>query len=186
MAAPEEERMGPALFERLRSDHRRVLEETAQIEAAVAGPGDGGRFDAGVEVRLRDLLALLERQFATHMRAEDEAVFPALSAALPASGASLAPLAAEHRELRTMLAALVELVARPASGGRDEQIAVQVRDLADLLRIHIRKEEAVVFSIAERVLTPAELARLDSLAPGDAPPTHDPRPGRESSRGQHP
>jgi hemerythrin-like domain-containing protein len=119
------------------------------------------------------------------MRAEDEVLFPALVAALPAARDSVRPLVAEHRELRAMLAALLELVARPGSPARDEQIAVQVRDLADLLRIHIRKEEAVVLSIAERVLTPAEQAGLDEIRAGHDTSPHASRPGREDSRGIH-
>jgi hemerythrin-like domain-containing protein len=178
--------MGTGAIERLRDEHRRVLAETAAIEAAVAAVGPGGRLDPDTERGVRALLELLERQFATHMRAEDQRVFPALARALPEARASIAPLAAEHAELRAMLAALLALVAQPAGAVRDEQIAVQVRDLADLLRIHIRKEEAVVLSIAERVLTPAEQDGLaDDPAGRDTPP-HAFRPGRQAPRGTQP
>jgi hemerythrin-like domain-containing protein len=97
------------------------------------------------------------------MASEDEVLFPALAAALPAAGASLAPLQVEHRELRGMLAALAESLAASPSAERDEQIAIQVADMAELLRIHIRKEEALVFRVAERVLRPGELQRLADL-----------------------
>jgi hemerythrin-like domain-containing protein len=178
--------MGTGPIERLREDHRRVLAETTAIEAAVATLGPGGRLAPEAERGLRALLELLDRQFATHMRAEDDIVFPALIAALPAARPSVAPLATEHAELRAMLAALLDLVAGPAGTARDEQISVQVRDLADLLRIHIRKEEAVVLSIAERVLTPAEQTRLEDDHAGHHTPPHAPRPRREAPRGTNP
>ena len=61
-----------------------------------------------------------------------------------------------------MLAALIGLLQSPAGSARDEQIAIQMADLAELLRIHIRKEERLVFQVAERVLRPGELERLMS------------------------
>lgn len=173
-------------FERLRADHRRVLDETAAIEAAVSGLGPAARLTPSAEAGLRALLALLEHQFATHMRAEDERVFPALVAALPEARDSVRPLVAEHRELRSMLAALTDLLAALPGASRDEQVAVQVRDLADLLRIHIRKEEAVVLGVAERVLSPAEIARLEVERADEVPPHQPSRESRESSRGTHP
>jgi hemerythrin-like domain-containing protein len=178
--------MGTGPFERLRQDHRRVLAETDAIEAAVAAMGPGGRLDPEAERGVRALLELLARQFATHIHDEDEIVFPALMRALPEARTSVAPLAAEHAELRAMLQALLAQVDRPAHAARDEQIAVQVRDLADLLRIHIRKEEAVVLSIAERVLSPAEQARLGGDPAGHDTPPHADRPGREAPRGTDP
>jgi hemerythrin-like domain-containing protein len=39
-------------------------------------------------------------------------------------------------------------------------VAVQLRDFVDLLRIHIRKEEVVVFRVAERALAPDAVAAL--------------------------
>lgn len=178
--------MGAGGFERLRSDHRRVLDETAAIEAWVTGLGLPGRLTPAAEAGLRTLLELLQRQFATHMRAEDECVFPALMAALPEARDSVRPLQAEHRELRSMLDALFERLAGAPGPERDEQVAVQVHDLADLLRIHIRKEEAVVLGVAERVLSPAEIARLDAGCADEASPHHPSRDARESSRGTHP
>jgi len=148
------------LFQQMRTDHARVLQELEQLEvAAGCGPvppaGPAPDLDA-----LRDLAATMERNFARHMTAEDEVLFPALARALPGAAATLVPLREEHRELRAMLADLALLVDVRADQDRDEQLAVLARDFADLLRIHIRKEEAVAFRIAEPVLHPDELERL--------------------------
>jgi hemerythrin-like domain-containing protein len=128
----------------------------------------------------------LERQFDSHMRAEDDVLFPALVQAMPEGRGSIAPLKAEHDELRSMLVALAHLLTQPAAPARDEQVEIQVRDLVDLLRIHVRKEEAVVFSVAERVLPEPTLLRiaecLEAPQPptaGDGPPAH-PREEPES------
>ncbi len=177
--------MSETLFQRLRADHSRVLDRAAALELAVAETQAGGRIDPTTESALRELLGLLKGQFATHMRLEEEALYPALRSVLPATSASLSPLSSEHSELVAMLAALIELAARPGDGARDEQITVQVRDLADLLRIHIRKEEAVVFSIAERVLGPAELARLGRFGTGADHSDPSPRPAPGDSKGIH-
>jgi len=152
------------IFERMREDHRRVLERVAPLEAAMGQEGAWGR-DARAEAELRDTLALMDRQFATHMAGEDEVLFPALLEALPEAKASIAPLSAEHAELRDMLERLKATLAEPDPGDRDEQLAVQLRDFIDLLRIHIRKEEAVVISVAERVLRPREVQALAARMP---------------------
>lgn len=149
----------PDVFDRMRSDHHAVLERLVDLEAAAESIGSGDGLP-GDEVRVRDFVVHLQAQFATHMRAEDELLYPALASALPDTRASLAPLRGEHAELRAMLAALRATLDEPAGMARNEQLGVQARDLADLLRIHIRKEEALVFTVAERLLPKSELMAL--------------------------
>jgi len=148
--------LGGTIFQRMRADHTRVLGELDALERAAGAAGGGSHH----EPDLRELVELLERQFATHMRVEDEALFPALIEALPEARGIIAPLRVEHDELRSMLRGLAWLMIQPAGPTREEQIAVQVRDLVDLLRIHVRKEEAVVFSVAERVLPGPTLQQI--------------------------
>jgi len=148
---------GSPVFDRFRRDHVRVLGQLDALERAI----DGGvplRADALAE--LDALVRLLRVQFATHVAAEERALYPALAEALPETAPGLEPLEAEHSEMRSMLARLQGLLSLPASRGRDEQVVVQSRDLVDLLRIHVRKEEHAVFDVAARVLTAPELARL--------------------------
>lgn len=142
------------VFIRMRDDHRRVLSDVEILELAIAGPGAVPNREA------ERLAALLERQFATHMKAEDEILFPALQNALPETADTIDRLRGDHQDLRSMLDGLRRVIAIPSSSARDEQLAIHVRDLADLLRIHIRKEEVLVFQLAERVLPPAEIQRL--------------------------
>jgi hemerythrin-like domain-containing protein len=168
-----EARLSENIFQRLRDDHARVLADLDDLERAVRARLAGGRTEGAGDPleRARALVAMLERQFATHMAAEDDVMFPAIARQLEHGPALVAPLHEEHDELKLMLEALAATLARPDGAARDEQILVQVRDLSDLLRIHIRKEETLVFGVAERLLDAHELARLAALR----------SPGRSSS-----
>lgn len=150
------------VFQGMRNDHGRVLVRLAILESAVKDLTRGvGPEWPGSEVH--EVLAMLARQFQTHMAAEDEVLYPALAEALPQARPSLEPLRADHRTLRMMLSDLEESLRAPAHEARNEQIGVQLRDLVDLLRIHIRKEEAIVFALAERALTQKEVQSLAAL-----------------------
>jgi hemerythrin-like domain-containing protein len=158
-------------FEQIRSEHRRVLERAAGLEALL--PGEGARRVGVADAKaLLAALALLQEQLTTHVAVEDRVLFPALVEALPETRQSVAPLEGEHAELRDMLARLAATLAEPSGAERDEQIAVQLRDFIDLLRIHLRKEEALVIRVAERVLRPREVQALAARM------SHDPRPER--------
>lgn len=152
----------PPLFRDLRRDHKRVLEEIGALEAALARPGTKAEGTAAAEASLPALVALLERQFDSHMAAEDEVLYPALLGAIPAASGSIEPLFAEHAELRQMLARLAATLREPATPERSEQIGVQIHDLADLLRLHIRKEESLVFRLAPQLLAPGEIAAVSA------------------------
>lgn len=152
----------PGFFDRLRYDHRRVLEQVAELEEEALGgrrrtaralPGDGP---------LHGFADMLLRQFDTHMAAEDALLFPALLAVLPEARDSVELLSADHVELRGMLSRLRSLLGQEPSGPRDGQVRVLVADLVDLLRIHIRKEERAVFRVAQSVLDPAGIEALDA------------------------
>jgi hemerythrin-like domain-containing protein len=170
----------------LREDHARVLADLERVDALMSGraaaeavgPEAAAGAHAAALAAVRALAARLEVQFATHLAAEDGVLYPAIARALDQGARLVAPLHVEHDDLRTMLAALAARLACAPDPDRDEQVFVQARDLVDLLRIHIRKEEALVFSVAERVLGPDDLAALEARrmpipgsTPGDAPTT---------------
>jgi hemerythrin-like domain-containing protein len=170
----------PSPYAAFRRDHARVLTRLESLEASL--PGRRGRVLR--DAPLRALIAHLERQFATHMAAEEAVLFPALERGFPEASALLRPLYREHAELRAMLEALAQTLLRPGTRARDEQVVVQARDFAELLRLHIRKEESAVFDVSERVLGARELRglarRLVPFIPADAP---RPRPRPRSKRG---
>src|SRR6185295_14257593 len=119
----------------------------------------GGPIERAEEAAVRESIDMLGRQFATHMRAEEEILFPTLGR-LPGVGALIEPLEAEHAELRQMLADLARRIDLTPTPARDEQIRVELRDFVDLLRIHVHKEEATVYRVTGQVLGPAELEAI--------------------------
>lgn len=145
----------PDPFLAFRHDHAAVLARLERLEREAVA--DGGRPAEGA---LRELVEYLERQFGTHMAAEDRVLYPALRTAFPEARGTLEPLLADHAELRQMRAALARLLDGQAAPARDEQVAVLARDLADLLRLHIRREESVVLDVAARVLNHDELSAM--------------------------
>ena len=149
-----------AVLDRMRLEHREVLARIDALETDADCIWRTEGRDESAEQAVQDTLDHLGRQFKTHMRDEDEVIYSILEDAIPTARRSIAPLRQEHEDLRSLLADLQDTLARPAGRARNEQVAVQGQDFADLLRIHIRKEESVVFSVAERVLQPAEIAHL--------------------------
>lgn len=166
------------LFERMRQDHRRVLAELDEF----VGAADEAQGRLPID-RLRALVGVLEAQFASHMEFEDRALFPTLGSEVTEIRSALTALQTEHRELRAMLNDLAARIAAPSDPARDEQIAVQAHDLVDLLRIHVRKEESLVFQLAERVLPDELLDRLQSqyLISHGGPESPAPPPRKEAS-----
>ena len=144
------------LIERLRLDHEHVLRDIAALERALARDA---RRAHGSKAGIGRVLGMLEVQFQTHMAAEDQVLYPAI-ADHPRIRGQLEPLHDDHAELRQMLARLQATLREEPTAERDEQIAVQIHDLADLLRLHIRKEEALVFHVAARILDATDIAAV--------------------------
>lgn len=154
-------RPAPSPYARFRRDHARVLARLDSLEATA--PIGGHPLDAAT---LGRLLAALDRQFDTHLAAEEAVLYPALARSFPEATASLRPLREEHADLREMLASLLRRLRLSPTRDRDVQLAVEVKDFVDLLRVHIRKEESVVFDVSERVIEPRVLGGLTRrLAP---------------------
>jgi hemerythrin-like domain-containing protein len=164
-------------------DHRDVQTHLDRVERVVLGTRRTGRLTHRGRSMLCETVELLKLHIATHMTAEDEVLFPALEDFLPGGKPSLDPLREEHRELRLQLTSLDELAQAPADRARDEQILVQARDFVDLLRLHIHKEEAAIFTMASRVLSPRELEMLSERIAGRHAHPPRPRPRRAGSKG---
>jgi hemerythrin-like domain-containing protein len=94
----------------------------------------------GLRERAAEFVEFYRSNLAAHFRAEEEALFAPMRAALPDIGALLDELAREHEALRqgaTQLEAGIGL-------------AKLVFDLGDLLERHIRKEERELFPLFEK------------------------------------
>ncbi len=145
------------VVETLRSRHARLATNMDALGATCVGARGGASRDAAclmdsAVARLREIVAAIDADFTECIRSEDGDIFPRLVATVPAALNSISPLLDEHTELREMVARLSATLGEQHSEERDEQIVVQVRDLVDLFRIHMRKEESVVSRLREYIL----------------------------------
>lgn len=120
------------------------------------------RLAAGQAVDAADLSAFLGflKEFADkcHHGKEEGILFPALLAAgMPAQGGPVAVMLDEHVQGRHWIARMEACLA-PTLDPAGFRAAAQ--GYRDLLRAHIRKENEVLFPMAERLLDAGELAAL--------------------------
>ena len=105
--------------------------------------GDLSRRD--VELRVKHAIAFYDTRLVRHFEAEEQALFPAVRAALGAEAALLDRLVREHRELSDKANSL-----RAGQQG-------ELRGFCDLLESHIRTEERQLFELIQGKMEPAEL-----------------------------
>jgi hypothetical protein len=145
-------------FAGLRAEHTRALDALRKLECTLGDTSHRGR---------------------DHLAVEERVVFPALIKNLPELALTLESLRKEHAVIRDISESLGELLARPGTPRRDEQLLVQGRDLADLIRLHLRKEERAALDWSERVLPSTvqlEFGRRIARALAPVPPDDVRRP----------
>lgn len=138
------------LIDLLKSQHEMVL---ARIERDAARFGDAAVAGA--------FLDFLENDVVSHFRLEEDILFPELEHSSWIAGGPLRVMNAEHTAFRDLLAA--GKAAR--EGGAAAQLTAAATDLANLLRAHIAKENAVLFPMSLDVLGEEALHRLDAACP---------------------
>jgi len=95
---------------------------------------------AGLRERAAEFIGFYRSNLAAHFRAEEQALFPAMRAALPEVGSLLDELLRDHAALRQGAEQLEAGIG----------LAKLVFDLGDLLERHIRKEERELFPLFEK------------------------------------
>jgi iron-sulfur cluster repair protein YtfE (RIC family) len=130
--------MDPAWFERIRAQHREILEAADRLAQAVAGRAPLApaldAFLAFERTRVRPLLA-----------EEEQLLGPLLDRFLPPEIACSATFRSEHETLCTLLDEL-----RRCRGGlaaradAESEVETLVSDLVLLLRDHMRREDSVL------------------------------------------
>lgn len=142
----------------LGAQHQEVLQELRKVESLL---GDAAQHQA-----VAQFAAFLEGDVLAHFGIEEQALFPVLGRHLPPSGGPLAVMNAEHESFRDLLHGLGSAV-RDGDGERERACA---RNIIDLLRAHIAKEDNVLFPMAMRLLSPDEQREVDALAAGIGSP----------------
>jgi hemerythrin-like domain-containing protein len=156
----------------LSEDHARLMEAMALLEDKLAKVGETG-FTADADVAVMRFLETFDREFIPHSREEEARLFPLLDERLIADGEhSKGPVVTtaidvmkdEHLKA-VQLAAVVLNFVRVASVLPDERSARlmvdaalgELKKLVELLRLHIFREDGIVFAQAQGLITPAEL-----------------------------
>ena len=147
----------------LGAEHQTVLRALDKLEkySKLWGTGNAAS-DAEAKAGLEEVLVFLDQELELHLKKEEVALFPAMEAVIGKDGPTFVMLM-EHEDLRKYVAQLNSLV--PTLGEADADKAKQLQRTGDyicrLLRGHIEKEDTVLFPMANQVVSPAEMSKVD-------------------------
>lgn len=162
-----------------RDEHVPFLEELNALEAAILSIQKAG-YTKEADAKLRHFFHYLEQEFVLHSRREEAALFPLLRERLIASGehgsgsarATATELMEDEHAKAMQLAAVVVNFLGLVFRLPDERSGMIVLDaaleqgknLVELLRLHVFREDNVVFSLAHRLISTAEFDEMQSKA----------------------
>lgn len=148
--------------EMLMDEHRtieRVLDALVAFSGAVQAGGRTGRSELA-----RFVTFVREFADACHHGKEEDILFEAMAAhGFPREGGPLAVMLEEHDRGRALVGVLAEK-ARPGGPWDDADraaIAQAARGFAEMLRVHIQKEDRVLYPLAVQHLPPDAMDRVD-------------------------
>ncbi len=164
---------------KFRDEHVPFMEELNVFEAAIVSIQKNG-YVKEADAKLRHFFHYLEQEFTPHSRREEATLFPLLRERLIASGehgSGSVPITAtevmedEHAKAMQLAAVVVNflgLVFRLP----DERSAMIVLDaaleqgknLVELLRLHVFREDNVVFPLAHQLISIAEFDEMQANA----------------------
>jgi hemerythrin-like domain-containing protein len=154
-------------FARLENTHRRIEERLATLERAASELDTVERMRALDDVY--DVVRFFSRAAARHHEDEEISLFPRLARLACATELAplLAALEAEHRAHDAVYAELSALVASfPSDVGPERsdevRLATLARQLSEVYRAHIDREERELFPAARRALDEAACAEMAS------------------------
>jgi iron-sulfur cluster repair protein YtfE (RIC family) len=170
------EAMHPFL-RKFRDEHVPFMVELDALEAAILVIQKSG-YTREADARLRHFFNYLDQEFVPHSRREEASLFPLLRERLIASGehgsgsvpaTATAVMEDEHAKAMQLAAVVVNflgLVFR-LPDERSGMIVLdaaleQGKNLVELLRLHVFREDNVVFPLAHRLISQAEFDELQT------------------------
>ena len=140
----------------LMNEHEAILSAIQILERMMAA------MEKAPSVDTKDMLAFIGflKEFADkcHHGKEEEFLFPAMvGAGVPDKGGPIGVMLAEHAQGRQLIRDLEEAL---STGVDQAKLSQAASEYASLLKIHIHKENMVLFPMAERMLTEAQLEKL--------------------------
>jgi hemerythrin-like domain-containing protein len=164
---------------KLRDEHVPFMQELNDFEAAIHSIQQSG-YTRETDAKLRHFFNFFDQEFTPHSRREEAILFPRVRERLIASGEhgrGSVPTTAtdlmedEHGKALQLAAVVVNflgLVFR-LPDERSGKIVLdaaleQGKNLVELLRLHVFREDNVVFSLAHRLISTAEFDEMQSRA----------------------
>jgi len=133
----------------LSHDHHHALVEARRLGRAAEGM-DTERCEAAA-----DFIRFFSTETVRHFREEEEQLFPALVGQEDAAEPLLVQALLEHQRIHALVGRLEHALAA------DKVDAATMRELAELLEVHVRLEERQLFPLIEQVVSPDVLSELD-------------------------
>ncbi len=172
------EAMHPFL-RKFRDEHVPFLAELDALEAAILAIQKSG-YTKESDAKLRHFFHYLDQEFSPHSRREEATVFPLLHERLISSGehgsgsdpTTAVDLMQDEHAKAMQLAAVVMNFLGLVFRLPDQKSAMIVLDaaleqgknLVELLRLHVFREDNVVFALAHRLISIAEFDQMQSKA----------------------
>ena len=164
--------MNESPTDQLREEHELVLMVVEAMEREVEDIERSGRVHSGRVEMMVDF----SRNFTDgcHHHKEEEVLFPALEERSSAAGGPVSIMLSEHMAGREAMGVIAASLARAnEDAGARSDVLENLRLYAYLLRLHIQKEDAVLFPLAEETLNDQEqemmaeeFARVEELETG--------------------
>lgn len=164
---------------RFRDEHVPFMQELKAFEEAIAAVQQNG-YTRESDAKLRHFFNYFDQEFTPHSRREEASLFPLLRQRLIASGehgsgsvpATATDLMEDEHAKAMQLAAVVVNFLGLVFRLPDERSGMIVLDaaleqgknLVELLRLHVFREDNVVFSLAHRLISAAEFDEMQSKA----------------------
>ncbi len=151
----------------LYTEHDHALEQLGILERSSGDLAERG-VSPGALSDLERAVAFLDGEIRCHNQWEEDHLFPLLEARMGPAG-PCAVMRHEHRELWDAYAELIPLVEAARSRVADPDGMARLRRVAGaivgLLTAHIAKENEILFPMARRLLSVADVAALRAVRP---------------------
>lgn len=152
----------PRATETLRAEHAHIRRDAAHLPRVAAGLA--GWTAPDTPDQLQQVRGFLSGRLLPHAASEEAVLYPLLDKVMGAE-LSTATMVADHAEIRDRADALTALVTAvgqgPPSHGEAEALREHLYGLWAIVRLHLDKEEAILFSLLDERLSPADARTLE-------------------------
>lgn len=167
------------LLQSLIDEHKEYSEKLSLFEETIMMI-EQGKIDKEIDARLRDFFAYMDEEVIPHNRQEEKALFPVISQNMTKEGRHsksdekfnvIDVLEDEHVKIIQMVSVTFNMFALfvriPDERSRIMILDValnQAKELLELLKLHVYREDTIVFSYANKHLSVEELDRIKALS----------------------